>query len=162
MQARAPLMIEHRLIERMVSLITDAMVDIESTHTVNTDFIKTAVDFIRTYADRAHHGKEEDILFSNLRTRSLSDEDERMMNELIREHVFSRETTSALADASERYSTGDMSAVADVTDALRALVDLYPKHIEKEDTFFSLLPEITSPTKRIRKCFQRSVNLTEI
>jgi hypothetical protein len=32
MRARAPLMIEHRLIERMISHIKDALVQIESTH----------------------------------------------------------------------------------------------------------------------------------
>ena len=33
---------------------------------VDPVFIDTAVDFIHTYADRCHHGKEEDILFKAL------------------------------------------------------------------------------------------------
>ena len=33
---------------------------------VDPVFIDTAVDFIRTYADRCHHGKEEDLLFKAL------------------------------------------------------------------------------------------------
>ena len=67
MQARGPLMIEHRLIERMISIIKDALIQIESTQEVDPVFVDTAVDFIRTYADRTHHGKEEDILFRDLR-----------------------------------------------------------------------------------------------
>jgi hemerythrin-like domain-containing protein len=51
MQARAPLMVEHRLIERMLSLIKDALAQIESTRKVDPVFVDTAVDFIRTYAD---------------------------------------------------------------------------------------------------------------
>ena len=71
MQARGLLTIEHRLIERMISLIKDAKVQIESTHKVDPVFVDTAVDFIRMYADRTHHGKEEDILFRDLSKRPL-------------------------------------------------------------------------------------------
>ncbi|RPJ15806.1 MAG: cation-binding protein, partial [Deltaproteobacteria bacterium] len=66
MQARGPLMVEHRLIERMLSVIKDALVQIESSQRVDPVFVDTAVDFIRIYADRTHHGKEEEILFRDL------------------------------------------------------------------------------------------------
>ena len=69
MQARAPLMIEHRLIERMISLIKSTLVQIETTKEVDPLLVDTAVDFIRMYADRTHHGKEEDILFRELSKR---------------------------------------------------------------------------------------------
>jgi hemerythrin-like domain-containing protein len=136
MQARAPLMIEHRLIERMISIIKDVLVQIESSQKVDPVFVDTAVDFIRTYADRTHHGKEEDILFRNLSKRALSAEDQRIMQELIEEHVFGRRTTKALIEANTRYRKGDESALADIAKQLRTLVGFYPKHIEKEDKVF--------------------------
>lgn len=58
MQARGPLMIAHRLIERMLWVIKDVLAEIESIHKVNPFFVDIAVDFIRVYADRTHHGKE--------------------------------------------------------------------------------------------------------
>ncbi len=58
MQPRGPLMIEHRLIERMIALIKKEIQRLQESSTVNPVFIDTAVDFIRTYADRTHHGKE--------------------------------------------------------------------------------------------------------
>ena len=136
MQARGPLMIEHRLIERMISLIKDAVAQIESTQKVDPLLVDTAVDFIRMYADRTHHGKEEDILFRDLSKRSLSAEDQRVMEELIQEHVFGRQTTKALVEANTRYRNGDASALAEIADNLRTLVEFYPKHIEKEDKVF--------------------------
>ena len=129
-------MIEHRLIERMISLIKDAVAQIESTQKVNPLLVDTAVDFIRMYADRTHHGKEEDILFRDLSKRSLSAEDQRVMEELIQEHVFGRQTTKALVEANTRYRNGDASALAEIADNLRTLVEFYPKHIEKEDKVF--------------------------
>ncbi|HMF30231.1 MAG TPA: cation-binding protein, partial [Candidatus Lokiarchaeia archaeon] len=59
----APLMIEHRLIERMIAVIKKSLPAMRESQTVAPTFIDTAVDFIRMYADRTHHGKEEDILF---------------------------------------------------------------------------------------------------
>jgi len=136
MQARGPLMIEHRLIERMISLINDAVTQIESIEKVDPVFVDTVVDFIHIYADRTHHGKEEDILFRELSKRNLSADDQRIMNELIEEHIFGRQTTKALVQANIRYRDGDASALADIASNLRTLVGFYPGHIEKEDKVF--------------------------
>jgi hemerythrin-like domain-containing protein len=130
MQARGPLMVEHRLIARMLSVIKDALVQIESSHRVDPVFVDTAVDFIRIYADRTHHGKEEEILFRDLDKRPLSAEDRRVMNELIEDHVFGRKITKALVDANSRYRNGDEIALAEIAEKLQTLVEFYPKHIE--------------------------------
>ena len=136
MQARGPLMIEHRLIERMLSVIKGVLVQIESKHKVDPVFVDIAVDFIRVYADRTHHGKEEDILFRELNKKALSSEDSQIMKELIEEHVFSRQTTIALVDANTRYRNGDETALADIAAKLKTLTEFYPGHIEKEDKVF--------------------------
>lgn len=136
MQARGPLMIEHRLIERMLALVEHTLKGIEATGTVDPVFIDTAVDFIRTYADQTHHGKEEDILFRDLDKKDLSDKDRRIMNELIEEHVFGRKTVKELVEANTRYRGGDTSAADAVAAGLRTLADFYPRHIEKEDKVF--------------------------
>jgi len=136
MQARGPLMIEHRLIERMLAYIQQALAQTEKTGQIDPLFVDKAVDFVRTYADRTHHGKEEDILFRKLNDRNLSEADRRIMNELIEEHVFGRTTTKALVAANTRYRNGDSSALSDIANCLRTLVDFYPKHIEKEDKIF--------------------------
>lgn len=136
MQSRGLLMIEHRLIERMILQVKNILGDIQRVGMVDTHFIDLAVDFVRTYADRTHHGKEEDILFRALAARPLSDDVRRAMEELIEEHVVARQATRALIDANNRHRTGDRAALALVTEALRQLVELYPRHIRKEDKVF--------------------------
>ncbi len=136
MQARGPLMIEHRLIERMLSVIKGILVEIESKHKVDPVFVDIAVDFIRVYADRTHHGKEEDILFRELNKKALTLEDRQIMKELIEEHVFGRQTTKAVVEANTRYRNGDETALTDITAHLNTLTEFYPKHIEKEDKVF--------------------------
>jgi len=136
MQARGPLMIEHRLIERMLSSIKNILSKIESKQKIDPVFIDTAVDFIQMYADRTHHGKEEDILFRELKKKSMSNEDRQVMAELTRDHAFGRQTTRALIEANNRYRNGDKAALADIFEKLQTLVEFYPKHIEKEDKVF--------------------------
>lgn len=136
MQARGPLMIEHRLIERMLTIIQDALVEAEKSKKIDPVFVDTAVDFVQTYADRAHHGKEEDILFRDLKRKGLSEADQRVMDELIEEHLFGRITTKALVEANTRYRNGDSSALEEIVRCLHTLVDFYPTHIEKEDKVF--------------------------
>ncbi|HVO84220.1 MAG TPA: hemerythrin domain-containing protein [Syntrophobacteria bacterium] len=136
MQARGPLMIEHRLIERMLTVVRQRLSAIRARNAVDPLFIDTAVDFIRTYADRTHHGKEEDILFKSMETRNLSEVDRQLMNELVEEHVFGRKTTRKLVEANTRYRNGDVSALGEIAVQLETLVDFYPRHIEKEDKVF--------------------------
>jgi hemerythrin-like domain-containing protein len=136
MQARGLLMIEHRLIERMLTIIKNAMGKIGQKQKADPAFVDTAVDFIRMYADRTHHGKEEDILFRELKNKPLSDEDRQVMDELVEDHVFGRQLTKALADANTSYRHGDEAALADILEKLQGLIDFYPRHIEKEDKVF--------------------------
>ncbi|MDP1602015.1 MAG: hemerythrin domain-containing protein [Legionella sp.] len=136
MQARAPLMIEHRLIEQMLSVVERALILSEKTGSIDPLFVDLTVDFIKTYADRTHHGKEEDILFRELERKNLSEADRRVMKELIDEHVFGRMTTKSLVDANLQYRNGNNLAFASVRTQLLTLVEFYPKHIEKEDQVF--------------------------
>ena len=131
-----PLMIEHRLIERMINVIEDELEKIKNKNDINPIFIDEAVDFIRIYADQTHHGKEEDILFRELKKKDLSKEHEKTMKELIEEHVFARKTTGELFEAKNRYINGEKNAINTVIEKMEVLVDFYPNHIDKEDNQF--------------------------
>ena len=95
MKPRGPLMIEHRLIEKMFNVVDRECGAITGAGKVDPVFIDTTVDFIRTYADRTHHGKEEDILFRDLAKMPLSEKDKRGMEELVEEHRYARKTRSS-------------------------------------------------------------------
>ncbi|MBS3795459.1 MAG: hemerythrin domain-containing protein [Candidatus Thorarchaeota archaeon] len=129
-------MVEHRLIERMISAMRKETTRIAEGGKPDPSFIETSVDFIRTYADACHHGKEEDILFRDLEPVDMDDRDQRIMNELIAEHKWARKKTSNLVKAKEDYLNGDEDAAARIISIIEELTDFYPKHIEKEDKDF--------------------------
>ena len=131
-----PLMHEHRLIERMIALIEKEITRLRGGGPLDPVFINAGVDFIRTYADRCHHGKEEDILFRDLRTRDIDPELSAMMEELIEDHKYGRSLVAKLVAAKDRYLAGNGSAKTETMDLLGDLVGFYPRHIEKEDKHF--------------------------
>lgn len=144
-----PLMIEHRLIENMVKRISEEWSSIQRTRQIDEVFIEEAVDFMQTYADHCHHGKEEDILFRELRKRKLDPELVRMMEELYTEHVVARGLVRQMKDSKSRFVMGETSALDDLIDAMGKIVEIYPRHIEKEDKQF-FLPAMEVFTKQER------------
>jgi hemerythrin-like domain-containing protein len=132
------LMTEHRLIERMITLMRMEGEKYRHNKRLNPLFVDAAVDFIRTYADKLHHGKEEDILFRELKKKNLSDDHQKTMEDLIEEHKWGRKTVEKLVEANEKYKRGDQKSAEDVMEGLADLVDFYPRHIEKEDKHFFL------------------------
>ncbi|MGD0355176.1 MAG: hemerythrin domain-containing protein [Dehalococcoidia bacterium] len=136
MKPIGPLMVEHRLIERMIALLKKEAAQARKNNIVDVEFLQTAVDFIRTYADRTHHGKEEDILFRDLALKQLAPDHKRIMGELIGEHISARKMVAALVEARQGYMHGNSAVLKDVIDLLEELVDFYPAHIEKEDKHF--------------------------
>jgi hemerythrin-like domain-containing protein len=145
MKPIGPLMHEHRLIERMIAVIGHRKDDMARDRKADPVFIDTAVDFIRIYADRTHHGKEEDILFRDLAKKKMSPDHARIMQELLDEHVFARKMTGELVAAKQQWVAGDTESLAVIVDRITTLIDFYPVHIRKEDKefFFPILEYFT-------------------
>jgi hemerythrin-like domain-containing protein len=124
------------LMQREWQRITDNVAVDPEFAFVDPVFIDTAVDFIRTYADRCHHGKEEGILFAALGRKDLSLEHREVMEDLVREHVQARKIISELMKAKEDHLLGKDAALQELIKYLGEIVEFYPRHIEKEDKHF--------------------------
>jgi len=133
MKPIAPLMIEHRLIERMIRVMARERERMAKGEPADPARVDAALDLIRTYADRCHHGKEDDIFFRDLAQRDISAEHRRLVNELTQEHIHVRGVVAELASARERYVGGDAAAARQIAQRLEELVEFYPPHIQKED-----------------------------
>ena len=138
---------EHRLILYTVGVLKKEQQKIVASGKVDPNFIVAAVDFFRTYADRYHHGKEEGILFNALYKRKLSEADSAMMRELILEHAAARKTVTSLENLKTSYIDGKTEALGGILESLNTLIELYPRHIEKEDKHF-FIPSMTYFTEK--------------
>jgi len=145
----APLMIEHRLIESMAAVMEEQAEGLQAGQELDPRFIPEAVDFMRTYADRTHHGKEEDILFKVLRGKKLSGEHRRVLERLEDDHVRAREMVARLSALGDEHLKGSPSAAYQAGQLMKDLVGFYHAHIELEDQgFFVPVMEYLSADER--------------
>lgn len=130
------LMREHRLIERLVKLIENELNNIKKTNEIDYDFILESIDFFKTYADRTHHGKEEDILFRELKKKEISMDLKNTMEKLEQDHRYARKIVTELSNKNDNYMQEKDSSINEITTILEKLIILYPVHIKTEDKEF--------------------------
>lgn len=146
-----PLMMEHRTIERLMPALWRAAAAGRRDGRIDLRFVARALEFLRTYADRCHHGKEEDILFRALEGKPLTAGHRAILNELVEEHRAGRRKVGEIAAAAEACRRGEpmagqagdegkgtAGALAVIVDGFEWLAGFYPAHIRKEDKEFFL------------------------
>ena len=136
MQPIESLMTEHRLIERMLTLVEREAARMEAGADPDLVFLDMTADFLHTYVDRCHHGKEEGVLFKALRGKPLAEADRRMLDELQEEHVASRRYLGRLIAGRQGWAGGNRQTAPDILAALREIGGMYTRHIAKEDERF--------------------------
>src|SRR3989338_9147103 len=66
---------EHKLIKRMIDILENAANNLENGKEINHAIFENAVNFIRNFADKFHHAKEEDILFKEMIKKGMPEKD---------------------------------------------------------------------------------------
>jgi len=124
------LMSEHRVIERMLGILTKASNRLEKGQDIDPELYVGAVDFLRNFADKCHHTKEEKLLFEKMMERGVSGE-VGPIAVMMREHQDGRAHVKSL----DKLSKEKMSKTTreGLIKSSRAYVDLLSKHIQKED-----------------------------
>lgn len=112
---------EHALIKRWLALIPRfaATIDLESE--ADRQLVRDGVDFFCTFADRFHHAKEEDILFTRF------EEGQPMIDVMLADHDEGRAHVQGMLEALERR---DREALVEHLEGYRAVLS---QHIMKED-----------------------------
>ena len=136
---------EHRVIQKMVAGMSLLAEQLEGGELVDVPLLESIVVFLREFADRCHHGKEEALLFPALIRRGVPSHG-CPIGGLTMEHQKGRVMVGELADAIRGYAAGEPPAREDLVKSLRALVAFYPNHIWKEDyLLFPLAGKVLTP-----------------
>ncbi len=136
---------EHRVIQKMVAGMSVLAEQIEGGEPVDVSLLESIVVFLRTFADRLHHGKEESFLFPALIRRGVPSQG-CPIGGLTMEHQKGRVMVGELADAIRGYAAGEPPARENLVKSLRVLVAFYPSHIWKEDyLLFPLAGKVLTP-----------------
>lgn len=120
------LMDEHRMIEQVLSCVEKMSEIALRDGELDAEAARDAIAFLREFADRRHHGKEEDLLFPAMEQRGFSPENGPTYV-MRTEHVLGRELIGRMNDAVDRNVATDFARAAS------EYVALLRAHIEKED-----------------------------
>ncbi len=139
---------EHRVIIRMVNVLTAMHKRLESGSDVDAAALTDILDFFRTYADKGHHAKEEAVLFPTLERNGVRSQG-CPIGTLTTEHKQGRALMTALDDAIGKYVSGDAAAKLTISATIKGAIDLYTDHIWREDYLLFPMTEKVIPKSEL-------------
>ncbi|HUX95209.1 MAG TPA: hemerythrin domain-containing protein [Bacteroidales bacterium] len=142
------LILEHNAIEEMLSIMTKIAGNIEKDKEFDTRDVEKIIDFLRTFADKCHHGKEETALFPALVLSGIQ-EDNDQVDVMLQEHNVGRGYINGLIAGVEDYKNNFANSYGLVSTCLTNYVNLLHSHIQKEeDMLFPMANKVLSEQKR--------------
>lgn len=112
---------EHLYIKRVITAIPSVTASLKQNLADQKEIIGEIVDFIRNYADKFHHAKEEELLFKQF------DQSNDIITVMLKEHEIGRNHVKEVIAGLER---NDPAAIIENLSAYRSLLK---EHIRKED-----------------------------
>jgi len=135
---------EHKLILRMIALVEQNTVLMEQGKFRDWQFYLDAVDFIRNYADRFHHAKEEDVLFVALVKNGMPEKNS-PIEAMHMEHDQGRAFVRGMEAAAQKALAGETGQIPVIAENAKGYAELLRGHIDKEDNILYPLAERVLP-----------------
>jgi hemerythrin-like domain-containing protein len=132
MSVTAELFSEHEVILTMLGVLEEIAEQLEKGERIDHHDLGRSVEFVREFADRCHHGKEEDLLFPAMEEVGIPKEGG-PIGVMLDEHDLGRSFIRELKEAAHRYQNGDQKARQAMITNIRGYVDLLSRHIAKEN-----------------------------
>ena len=123
---------EHRVIQKVVAGMVVLAEKIEGGEDLHVSLLENIVEFLRTFADRCHHGKEENQLFVALEKRGFP-RHVGPMAVMLDEHEIGRRAIQEMRNALVDGGLDPAAAARRFHRAATGYVELLRDHIAKED-----------------------------
>ena len=140
MRATETLMHEHRIIEKMLNVLSNYSIKMEQNKKVQPAQLRSCVDFIRTFADTCHHHKEEGVLFAEMEAHGMPTNGG-PVGVMLAEHEMGRNYVRGMAQALDAYEKGTSGADKSFIENARGYIGLLSQHINKEDNILYPMAE---------------------
>lgn len=145
MYATKDLRDEHEGIKIAIAVLDRLASDIKTGNIEIIDDTEQLVDFLKTFADRCHHGKEEDLLFPAMEKAGIPREGG-PIGVMLSEHKQGREYISIMNDSLPAIRRGDVDAILMFADAAHGYASLLNNHIQKENDVLFVMAEKILPS----------------
>ncbi len=139
---------EHKAILKMLDVTEEVVRRIKGGDAVAPETISGLLEFFRVFADRCHHGKEEDCLFPLLEQKGLPRQGG-PIGVMLHEHAQGRELIQKMREAAEAFASGRSEASLRWADSALPYAALLRAHIAKEnDVLFVVADRLLSGTEK--------------
>lgn len=122
---------EHELILQALDALEKKVTALESGAAPDRAYFDRAVEFLRSFADRCHHGKEEDLLFKAMINRGFPQHGGPIAV-MLSEHETGRAFIRGIAEGAAALGT-DPGAAKRIVENGRGYIGLLRAHIDKEN-----------------------------
>lgn len=140
MKATQQLKDEHEGILLMLQIMEKISDDLEKGKELNADHYGKIIDFIKVFADKCHHGKEEDILFPAMVNHGIPNEGGPVAV-MLNEHQLGRDLIKSLSSSFENFNAGNKTATKGIISSSMSYVHLLRNHIEKENNILFMIAD---------------------
>jgi hemerythrin-like domain-containing protein len=123
---------EHRVVEVVLSALEKISESALQEEKLDKQSAEMAIDFIRTFADGCHHGKEEGSLFPMLVEKGMPKQGG-PVGQMLHEHEQGRAFVKSMLDNLNGASEGNVDALQKFTNSATGYVQLLRSHIAKEN-----------------------------
>lgn len=147
MKATDILIEEHDAILVMLNILKKVCHRLDMGKRVEESDLENIVEFFKEFADKCHHGKEEDLLFPALEEYGVPNEGG-PIGVMLSEHVIGRENVKGMKDAIAGYKKGEESAPEGFVRNARNYIALLTDHIDKENTVLFAMADARIPEER--------------
>lgn len=124
---------EHANIKRMLMVVRAFCYKLYNKEYVDFADVDQMIDFIKNYADKHHHGKEELKLFNKMVQHLGPAAQKLVTNGMLVEHDMGRFYIQQLQEAIKDYQSGNKEAVLDIIANSISYTHLLDRHIQKEN-----------------------------
>jgi hemerythrin-like domain-containing protein len=147
MKATQELKEEHKKIKAMLTVLEGVADKLDAGEKVEAADLANMVDFIRSFADRYHHAKEEDLLFPAMEEAGVPRQGGPTAVMLI-EHDMGRGFVKGMAEAAAEYAGDGGRGAKEFARNARDFAALLSQHIDKEDNILYMMADARIPQAR--------------
>ena len=147
---------EHALILEALDALEGKITALEAGAAPDRAYFESAVQFLRTFADQCHHGKEENLLFTTMVDRGFPRQ-AGPIAVMLHEHEIGRSFIRGLAEAAAAVGS-DPGAAKRIIENGRDYIELLRAHINKENNIlFPMADNVLTPEdqERLGHAFER-------
>jgi hemerythrin-like domain-containing protein len=138
--ATSTLRTEHEAIISMLDATEEAARRVDRDEPVRPEILEELLEFFRVFADRCHHGKEEELLFPALERKGMP-RTGGPIGVMLFEHEQGRALIRRMSQAVAEIAGGNPAAAKSWAAAAREYTALLRAHIDKENNILFVMAE---------------------